>query len=69
MKRYGRTKCPFCPQMLTTNGLGYVSHMRKHVRSGAAIEVCIGVGFPYEYEPNPAALPASGKDGAKGGEA
>ncbi len=36
---YSKTYCSFCKKIITRNGLGYVSHMRKHVREGIALEI------------------------------
>lgn len=35
----GKTTCFFCGKSISRNGLGFVSHMRKHVREGIACEV------------------------------
>jgi len=45
-KTYGQTPCKICGKSITTNGLGYVSHYRKHVREGKAIERV----QPYGYD-------------------
>jgi hypothetical protein len=31
-------KCPHCGKIVSSNGLGWASHMRKHVREGVLIE-------------------------------
>jgi hypothetical protein len=36
--KYGRSRCFLCLKMVTNCGLGYVSHMRSHVRRGDAVE-------------------------------
>ena len=39
MKRtFHKIKCPYCEQIISSNGLGWASHMRKHVREGILIE-------------------------------
>jgi len=35
----GKTCCFFCQKVISRNGLGFTSHMRKHVREGIAHEV------------------------------
>ena len=35
----GKTRCFFCGKIVSRNGLGFTSHMRKHVREGIALEV------------------------------
>ena len=35
----GKTRCFFCGKTISRNGLGFTSHMRKHVREGIAVEI------------------------------
>jgi hypothetical protein len=35
---YDKSKCSICRQLISENGFGYTSHMRKHVRNGEATE-------------------------------
>ena len=35
---YPRRSCPICRAHISTNGLAWTSHMRKHVRAGEALE-------------------------------
>ena len=37
-KSFHKIKCPHCNQVISSNGLGWASHMRKHVREGLLIE-------------------------------
>lgn len=40
MTRYNTKKCcHICDELVTLNGLGRASHMKKHVRAGIADEV------------------------------
>ncbi len=50
---YGRSSCFICGKMVSSAGLGYVSHMRKHVRSGEVTEEFtweFPFGHHYTYE-------------------
>lgn len=38
MRTYGKRKCPVCREMVSAAGAAWVSHMRKHVREGKAVE-------------------------------
>jgi len=38
IRLYGKIECPYCEQVITNNGLGKISHYRKHVREGLLIE-------------------------------
>jgi hypothetical protein len=35
---YDKSGCEICGKLITENGFGYESHMRKHVRLGEAID-------------------------------
>jgi hypothetical protein len=37
-RTFHKIKCPYCEQIISSNGLGWASHMRKHVREGILIE-------------------------------
>jgi hypothetical protein len=45
---YGRSNCFICGKRVSSAGLGYVSHMRKHVREGRATEEYSGE-YPYGH--------------------
>jgi hypothetical protein len=47
---YGHTPCKFCGKRISTCGLGYVSHMRAHVRRGEAKEYVNLSTRLYDYE-------------------
>lgn len=50
---YTRSSCFICGQLISNAGLGYVSHMRKHVRRGEATEHRVYYGkydYGYRYE-------------------
>jgi hypothetical protein len=50
---YTRSPCFICGQSVSNAGLGYTSHMRKHVREGRAVEIrdyYDKYDFGYHYE-------------------
>lgn len=47
--KYSKKRCPVCSKKVSVNGVAWTSHMRKHVREGAAKEVDTGEGLEFEF--------------------
>ena len=48
-RKFGKSECFVCGDFVSTNGLGFVQHMRKHVRQGKVEETWSADGKHKEF--------------------